>query len=109
MRLSSQMWIQAEIRLCDSRTIPAVVGRKGDPGAGDILVRVDRFDAGIVVFGRGYLPDGRSGWVALTGDDPVDAAAATEVVERRVGRDPDLWVLDIEDRTGTYSPGSDGL
>ncbi|BBK33049.1 hypothetical protein STHU_36830 [Allostella humosa] len=104
-RLKSRLWIAAEIRRCAVQDITAVVARRGDPDAGAILLKVNRFAAGCVVHGGSYGRDGQREWIAATGAEPVPEADADAYVERRRDSDPDLWVLEIEDPQGRYTLG----
>ncbi len=47
--LKAGIWVQAQIRVCDKNALPAVVVRRGNPDAGTILLKLNRFDAGYEV------------------------------------------------------------
>ncbi|MGE0718486.1 MAG: DUF1491 family protein [Alphaproteobacteria bacterium] len=96
-RLRSKLWIDAEIRRCASTGTIAVVARRGDPDAGQILLKVNRFAAGCVVYSRATGIDGERLWLAATGPAPVAEPDADAYIARQADRDPDLWVLEIED------------
>ena len=105
-RLKSRLRVAAEIRRCAADGITAVVVRRGDPDAGAVLLKVNRFAAGCRVFTGGYGPEGERQWMAGTGPEPVPEADADAYVERQRDRDPDLWVVEIEDVKGCYEPGT---
>ena len=101
-RLKTGLWIKAQIRLCDIGAISAVVSHRGDADAGAVLLKIDRLAGGCEVLSRMRSLDGELGWIRGTGPDPVDEAAADDYVRRQIERDPDLWVLEIEDPLGRY-------
>jgi hypothetical protein len=101
-RLKTGLWIKAQIRLCDIGAIPAVVSHRGDADAGAVLLKINRLGGGCEVLSRMRSLDGELGWLRGTGTDPVDEAAADDYVRRQIERDPDLWVLEIEDPGGRY-------
>jgi hypothetical protein len=101
-RLKTEIWVKAQIRQCDVAFIPAMVVRRGDADAGQVLIKRNRLDGTFEVFARTVAPDGGAGWRRITGPEPVDEAAARSVIDRETGFDPDLWVLEIEDSGGKY-------
>ena len=50
MGLNTGLWVSAQVRLCDRAFIPATVVRRGDPDAGTVLVKLNRFEAGVTVY-----------------------------------------------------------
>jgi GMP synthase (glutamine-hydrolysing) len=99
-RLKTRLVVQAAVRLCSVRAIPVAVTRRGDEDAGTILVKLNRRELGCTVLVETRAPDGARAWLRATGEAPVDETAADAYIERQVKRDPDLWVVEIEDREG---------
>ena len=79
----------------------------GDDTGGAILVKLNTLDGRAVLFQRSFdlMSDTRI-WAELaTGDEAeVDAAVA-----RQRGFDPDLWVIEVEDRAGRHLLDQEGL
>lgn len=102
MGLTTGLWVSAQVRLCDRAFIPAAVVRRGDSDAGTVLLKINRFEGGVTVYTQASSLDGEPAWSRGTGPAPVTEAEADAYVARQVARDPDLWVLEIEDRKGQY-------
>ena len=99
-RLKTRIVVQAAVRLCGMRAIPVAVTRRGDPDAGTIIVKLNQFELGCIVLVETRAPDGARAWLRATGRGPVTEADADAYIARQVKRDPDLWVVEIEDRAG---------
>jgi hypothetical protein len=99
-RLRTELWVQACIRRGDIESIPVTVLRKGDPTSGALLIKRNRFDAGCSVLVETRDADGGRAWYPGTGGKPVAEPVADAYIERSRSRDPDLWVIEIEDRKG---------
>jgi len=48
-----------------------------------------------------YNDDGARNWSQPLGQAPVSAEAADEYFARQRSFDPDIWIVDIDDRDGT--------
>jgi hypothetical protein len=102
MGLTTGLWVSAQVRLCDRAFIPATVVRRGDPDVGTVLLKINRFEEGVTVFAQASTLDGEPAWSRGTGPKPVTEPEADAYVARQVDRDPDVWVIEIEDRKGQY-------
>ncbi|HXE16406.1 MAG TPA: DUF1491 family protein [Stellaceae bacterium] len=97
-RLKTRFQVQAAVRLGISQNVPVVVARRGDEDAGVILVKFNRRDLGFEVLAQIRSAGGELAWQRATGPAPVPETDADAYIERAVKRDPDLWVVEIEDR-----------
>ncbi len=99
-RLKTGIVVSAALRVATLRAIPMVVARRGDGDAGTILVKLNRLDLGCTVLAQTRTPKGELAWLKATGEEPVNEVTADSYIARQVKRDPDLWVVEIEDRDG---------
>lgn len=106
-RLTARFWVDAYLARLRLEGIPAFVVTHGDDMAGSVLVKLNTLDGLARLFQRSYdLSSDRRHWTVLAeGDEPeVDAAIARQ---RRF--DPDIWVLEVEDRAGRHLLDAPGL
>jgi hypothetical protein len=99
-RLPSHIWIMAQIRRCNADGITAMVVQKGEAQTGTLLVKINQFEIGCRVLSQMRDLDGELGWMAAFDGEPVPESEADSYLERAMSRDPDIWVVEIEDREG---------
>jgi hypothetical protein len=101
MLFSTDVWVAALIRRVELGGGFAVVARKGDARAGAVLIKVlNRTDGTARLYAEATRLDGETVWMqpAASQDEPD----LDRYIERAARIDPDLWVVEIEDRQGRH-------
>ena len=92
------------LRLID---IPAFVVAKGDATAGAILVKLNPLDGSAIVYQRSLdLMSGERAWVVLAEGPESDVDSS---ISKQRSFDPDLWVIEVEDKSGRHLLDEAGL
>lgn len=95
-RLKSKLLAQAILRLHDLQNIPAYLRRSGDIDSGALLILVSARGHGCALYSQSYDLEGRRQWLRH-GEGWLEPAEAETRIARALSRDPDLWVIEIED------------
>ena len=107
IRLTADLWVSAYLARLRVEGIPAFVVARGDSTAGAVLVKLNTLDRRAVCFQRSFdLISGDRIWVVLTEGPEQDVDAS---IVRQRGFDPDLWVIEVEDRQGRHLLDQPGL
>jgi len=101
-RVPTELWLQAHLRRLSIEGIAAVVVHRGEAMGGSVLLKLNQRDLGCRVLSQARGVDGALGWLAAFEGKAVDEPAADAYITRAIGRDPDLWVVEIDDRDGRH-------
>ncbi len=106
MRLKSGIWVAAYIRRCRVEGAEAMLRRRGAEEAGAVFIKVSRLDGTAEVFGpapQTVFDEARPADRAFTAclkAQPVPEADAEAYLTRQIKFDPDVWIVEVEDRAG---------
>jgi hypothetical protein len=98
-RLKAVIQIKAIIRRAEVAGAQAFVVRRGAEEAGALFLKVSRLDGTSTVLTQARRGQGELVWTRPLGD-AADEAKASAYFEKQMRFDPDLWILEIEDREG---------
>jgi hypothetical protein len=103
-RLRSDIWVSAYLRRCALEGVDAVLRRRGSAEGGTIFVKIDRLDGTAVLYGPAPQALFEAGDTerlftrVLEGTTPD----VEERVRREVKFDPDLWLIECDNRQGRH-------
>ncbi|MEI4485136.1 DUF1491 family protein [Frigidibacter sp. MR17.14] len=106
-RLATHVWVGAWLTRARLAGLPVYVTAHGHDEGGAVIVKCATLDGRATAWHRSWdLMSGTRAWVIFAEGDEreVDAALA-----RARSRDPDLWLLEIEDRQGRSLLDEPGL
>lgn len=108
MRLKSAIWVGAYIRRCHIEGRYAVVRRRGAEEAGAIFIVLNRLDGTADLYGPApqtafeeARPSDRA-FSAMLKQSPAPEADVNARLAREIGFDPDVWIVEVEDKAGRH-------
>jgi hypothetical protein len=108
MRLKSAMWVGAYIRRCHVEGVFAAVRRRGAEEAGAIFIVLNRLDGTADLYGPAPQtafeeahPSDRA-FSPVLKQSPAPEAEVDARLKREVAFDPDVWIVEVEDRGGRH-------
>jgi len=109
-RPPTELFVKAQIRLAAQEGVPVTVIHRGDPTSGTVILKINLLNGTARVLIEAQSERGRI-WTPATTTDPMPDAAAEAYLARQPDMDPDVWIVEIEDKKGRlWFPGrvSDG-
>lgn len=99
-RLTTDIWVSAYLTRLRLADIPVFVTRKGDATAGSVLVKLNTLNGQAKAFQRSFdLMTGERAWITLAEGDERDVDVS---LTKQAGFDPDIWVIEVEDKQGRH-------
>ena len=107
MRLKSGIWVAAYLRRCNVEGLFAAVRRRGAEEAGAIFIKVNRLDGTGTLYGPApqsafddAQPADRMFSPVVGGAQPAPDADIEARLTKEIRFDPDVWIVEVEDREG---------
>jgi hypothetical protein len=107
MRLKSSIWVAAYLRRCQIEGVFGAVRRRGAEEAGAVFVKLALLDGNAML----YAPAPQTAYddsrpiervFSPSSPQPVTEAAAEERLAKEIRFDPDVWIVEIEDKAGRH-------
>ena len=108
MRLKSSIWTAAYLRRCQHEGAYGLVRRRGAEEAGAIFIKINRLDGTADLYGpapQSAFEEAHPGermFAACLAAQPAPEADIEAYLVRQLRYDPDLWVLEVDDRGGRH-------
>ena len=107
MRLKSSIWVAAYLRRCQSEGVFGAVRRRGAEEAGAVFVKVALLNGNAML----YAPAPQSAYddsrpvervFAPSPPLPVEERKIEERLMKEISFDPDVWIVETEDKAGRH-------
>ena len=107
MRLKSSIWVAAYLRRCQTEGVFGAVRRRGAEEAGAVFVKLALLDGNAMLYApapQTAYDDSRPIERVFSPSSPqaVAEAAVEERLAKEIRFDPDVWIVEIEDRAGRH-------
>jgi hypothetical protein len=106
VRLKSGIWVAAYIRRCQIEGAQAMLRRRGADEAGAVFIKISRLDGTAEVYGpapQTAFDEARPADRVFVRSLKSEAASEADVeayLARQIKFDPDIWIVEVEDRAG---------
>ena len=96
-RLPVHIWVEAQLKPLNDKGVFYYIHQRGERNTGTILLKLNGLNGECRVLIQQRDLDGVLGWMNAIGKERVEEAPADQYIQRAITRDPDLWVIEIED------------
>lgn len=95
-RMPVHLWIEAKIRELTMQGIGVYVTQKGERNDGTVLLKIVDCKGQCKLLIQQRNLDGVLEWVNALNSDIIDEAEGDAYIRRSITRDPDQWVIEVE-------------
>src|SRR6478609_7793258 len=95
-RLPARVEVQALIRLAQAESGFAAVVHRGEETAGGIVLLTMTNGANATLWERVPQRDGSRKWSPVLYQDIENKDKISQTIDRRIGSDPDLWIVELD-------------
>ncbi|MCB1563668.1 MAG: DUF1491 family protein [Alphaproteobacteria bacterium] len=98
-RLPTALWVDTRLHQLTLQGIPFYIVNKGAYSGGTVLLKINGLEHGCILLTQQRdLMTGKLGWMHALDEESPEESAIDAYIRRALDRDPDLWVIEIEDR-----------
>ena len=109
MRVKTEIWVKAYLRICMSEGSAAYIITSGDEFAGAVFIHIDNLAGGHWLFGPAPAGLEESSldrrWSSCFSHLPVSKDQVETYLAQQKRYDPDLWIVELEDKLGRHFLG----
>ncbi len=106
MRVKTEIWVKAYLRRAMSEGIAGYIAASGDDYAGAVFIHIDNLGGSHWLFGPAPAGLEESSherrWTSCFNEAPVSKQRAEEYLFQQKKYDPDLWIVELEDKHGRH-------
>lgn len=98
-RLPTSLWVEGHLHNLTLQATHFYIIQKGNPASGTVMVKLNNLEGKVrLLTQQRDIMTYKLGWVSALAEEIVEEVQADEYIQRAISRDPDLWVIEIEDR-----------
>src|ERR1700761_8068757 len=106
-RLKSSIWVAAYLRRCQTEGVFGAVRKRGSEDAGAVFVKIATLDGNAMLYApapQTVYDDSRpvERLFVATSPQAQPEAAVEERLAKELRFDPDVWIVETEDRAGRH-------
>ena len=105
MRLKSSIWVAAYLRRCQTEGVFGAVRRRGAEEAGAVFVKLALLDGNAMLYApapQTAYDDSRPVERVFSPASPQPEAVVEERLTKEIRFDPDVWIVETEDKAGRH-------
>ena len=97
-RLPTGLWVDTHLRRLNAEGRAYYLINTGAYASGTVLLKINALNRTCILLIQQRDLDGNLGWTRVLKEEIIEETKADDYIRRAVSRDPDLWVIEIEDR-----------